>query len=310
MARILVTGGAGVVGSGLTRSLIRDGHAVIVLDDLSSGRRELVSPDAQFIKGSVAVDKDVEKAFAEKPEFVFHLAALFANQNSVERPLTDLDVNGVGTLKVLLACARAGVQKILFASSSCVYGGIADMREENAPGTLDTPYAVTKMLGENYCSFFAREHDLDTVIVRLFNTYGPNEFPGRYRNVIANFFDLAIGGKPLTITGDGTETRDFTFVGDTVAGLKGALLSASKPGDVFNLGTGRETEIRTIAESINGYCDNRAGIVYQPRRSWDSVPRRRAVIERAATTFGYAPAVSIEEGLRKTYEWFRGLDER
>ena len=305
MSEILVTGGAGAIGYNLVNALIDKGHSVTILDDLSSGYLCLLHPEARFVEGSIASDGDLKDAFATGPEYVIHLAALFANQNSVEHPLKDLEVNARGTMDVLHMAQQRGVSKVLYASSSCVYGAKKEMREEDAPGQLDTPYAITKWIGEPYCKFWSDFHDLDTVIIRLFNSYGPGEFPGKYRNVIPNFFDLAMRGQPLPITGDGTETRDFTYVGDTVEGLVSALFSTTKSGDVFNLATGRATEIIKIAQAINAVVGNKAGFEYKPRRKWDHIPHRLGIIDKAKKELGYNPQTLLEDGLERTYAWLR-----
>jgi UDP-glucose 4-epimerase len=308
MSEILVTGGAGAVGSNLTEELLRRGHDVTVLDDLSSGHRRLVPASARLVEGSVTDDDAVAMAFDRGPEYVMHLAALFANQNSVDHPEEDLTVNGLGTMRVLQASADRGVRKLLFVSSSCVYGNKELMRETDHELDPHTPYAVTKLLGEQYSRLWTMQTDLEVVAVRLFNCYGPHEFPGRYRNVVPNFFDLARQGKPLTITGTGEETRDFTFVQDTVAGMLGALLADTGAYDVFNIGSGRETTIRKLAETINELTGNDAGVEFVPRRSWDLVTRRVSSIDKAREAFGYEPRVAVEDGLAATHAWFESLD--
>jgi nucleoside-diphosphate-sugar epimerase len=305
MTRILVTGGAGAIGSNLTAELIARGHEVTVLDDLSSGHRHLVPAEARIVIGSVADDEALAEAFEPAPELVFHLAALFANQNSVEHPERDLMVNGLGVMKVLEHAKRRGVRKLLYTSSSCVYGSKPVMRETDTDFAPDTPYAITKLLGEKYCRFWSEFHGLDTVIVRLFNTYGPGEHPGRYRNVIPNFLALAMAGEPLPITGTGEETRDFNYVSDTVAGILAAVETETRAGDIFNLASGRETTIRSLAESINSITGNRTGLVFQPRRGWDHVLTRRGDTKKAERLLGYRPRVTIEQGLRNTYDWLR-----
>lgn len=305
MKRVLVTGGAGAIGSNLAAELLARGHAVTIIDDLSSGHRALVPAGAQLVVGSIVDDVALERAFAGGPEQVFHLAALFANQNSVEHPGRDLTVNGLGLVKVLEHAQRAGVAKVLYTSSSCVYGNKALMQETDLDFKPDTPYAITKLLGEKYCRFWSEHHRLDTVIVRLFNTYGPGEHPGRYRNVIPNFMKLAMAGQPLPITGTGEETRDFNFVSDTVAGMMLAMELATVPGDAFNLASGRETTIKTLAEHINDITGNRAGMAFQPRRGWDHVLTRRGDTSKAETVLKYKPRISLRQGLELTHAWLK-----
>ena len=309
MPLALVTGGAGFIGSHLVAALLQRDFEVTVLDDLSSGRRDSVPAGVRFIEGSVLNPDDIAAAFEPAPDYVLHLAALFANQNSVEHPTQDLQTNGQGTLNILEASTTRRVAKVLNVSSSCVYGSKPVMREDDTDYLLDTPYAITKLLGEQYCELWARQFGLPTVSVRPFNAYGPNEYPGPYRNVIPNFIDLALQGHPLPITGTGTETRDFTFVQDTVAGILGVLLAQTTPGDVFNVGSGREISVLEIAQRINALSGNDAGVEMRPRRSWDHVARRRSDITKIAALCGFAPAVGVEDGLARTYEWFRSCVE-
>jgi UDP-glucose 4-epimerase len=306
--RALVTGGAGFIGSHLARALLERDLDVVVLDDLSSGRRELLPDEAEFIEGSVTAEDDLRRAFEPRPDYVFHLAALFANLKSVEHPNRDLRVNGEGTLNVLRLASDLEVAKVLNVSSSCIYSDVSVMQEETTEFELDTPYAATKLLSEHYAQMWARLWGLDVISVRPFNTYGPHEYPGPYRNVVPNFLQLAMKGSPLPITGTGDETRDFTYVSDTVAGMIGAVFSDTQPGEVFNIGGGQETQIVELAERINRLTGNGAGIDYLPRRSWDHAHRRQGDISKAKREFGYAPQVELEEGLARTYEWLSGLD--
>jgi len=304
---ILVTGGAGAIGSRLVRELVPS-HQVLVLDDLSSGFIEnLRDLPVRFWRGSVVDEEILREVFAARPTVVFHLAANFANQNSVDYPQKDLLVNGMGTLKVLQHATDAGVRRFIYSSSSCVYGdvaGIAPLSESIREFSLDTPYAVTKLLGEQYVRFFHEHHKLPTVILRFFNSYGPGEYPGKYRNVIPNFMLRALTGQPLVVTGTGEETRDFTFIGDTVAALRLAMETAAAIGGTFNVGSGRETRVRDLAEMILDVCGVPRSIEYQPRRGWDGVNRRCADISRARTVLEYEPSTDLRSGLSQTYRWF------
>ena len=305
LKRALVTGGAGAIGSNLAGALIERGLEVAILDDLSSGHRDLVPTQARFIEGSVTDPAAIERAFSAKPDCVFHLAALFANQNSVDHPLEDLRVNGLGTMNVLQAAIRHDVRKLLYTSSSCVYGAKEVMREDDQDYDLDTPYAITKLMGERYVRFWSQFYGLDTVMLRLFNCYGPGEYPGLYRNVIPNFIKLAMEGKSLPITGTGKETRDFTFNNDTVSGIVEAMFAPTKPGDVFNIASGRDEEILAVAEKINELAGNTAGVEFRPRRGWDRVTRRCGDIGKARAAFGFAPRTTLDQGLERTYAWLK-----
>ena len=305
MKRVLVTGGAGSIGSNLVALLVEHDYDVTIIDNLSSAHRNVVPPSVRFVRGSIEDDRALAEAFETRPEWVFHLAALFANQNSVEHPERDLSVNGAGTVKVLQQAVAKGAVKLLFTSSSCVYGHKDVMREDDPAYDLDTPYAITKLLGEHYCRYWSRQLGIDTIVVRLFNTYGPHEYPGRYRNVIPNFFALAMRGEPLPITGTGDETRDFNFVGDVVRGLLAAMAATTPAGEVYNLASGTATRIGDLARSINDITGNRAGLAFKPRRQWDQVVSRRGDPSKAMRAFGYAAATPLQQGLQRTHEWLR-----
>jgi nucleoside-diphosphate-sugar epimerase len=303
--RILITGGAGAIGSNLAQTLLERGNEVGVIDDLSSGYRDLVPDGVRFVEGSITDDKPLAAAFDPVPDFVIHAAALFANQNSVEHPQADLLVNGLGSIKVLERAVEARVQKVVFCSSSCVYGGKEVMRESDTDLAPDTPYAISKWLGERYVCYWANQHKLNAASVRLFNVYGPGERPGRYRNVIPNFFALALRKEPLVITGTGEETRDFTFVNDAVDGIIGVLAAPTAPGETVNIGSGQPTRIIDLATRINELAGNSSNIRFAPRRSWDHVPHRNCDNTRARQLFGFAPSTTLDQGLEMTLAWLK-----
>ncbi len=307
---VLVTGGAGCIGSNLVAALAAAGATrVQVLDDLSSASRWNIPdhPAVRFIYGSVLDPEVLRAAFSERPDCVFHLAALFANQNSVDHPERDLQVNGLGTLRVLEFAQLAGVRRFVYASSGCsVYGSKAPLplTEDFVSLDLDTPYQITKLLGELYCNYFSNYYKMPIVRTRFFNVYGPGEIPGRYRNVIPNFLYWATRKQALPITGTGEETRDFTYVGDVVQGLLAAGISEAAVGEAVNLASGREVSVATLATLVNGITDNSAGVTYVGRRSWDHITRRRASVEKAQRLLGYQPRTDFETGVRRTWEWF------
>jgi len=308
--KVLVTGGAGCIGSNLTRGLIKaNAKKISVLDDLSSARKWNIPNESNvsFITGSILDDGVLKKAFSQKPDYVFHLAALFANQNSIDHPETDLMVNGLGTLKLLEYSHFNKVGKFVFASSGCsVYGSQAPLplKEDFVSLHLDTPYQITKLLGELYCNFFHNYYGLPVVIGRFFNVYGPGEIPGKYRNVIPNFMYWALHNQPLPITGTGEETRDFTFVEDIVEGVLRAGVIPEAVGEAFNLASGKETKIICLANMVNRLAGNKGGVKFVEKRDWDKIVRRRASIEKARKTLGYEPKTEIKEGLEKTLNWF------
>lgn len=304
MSKILVTGGAGAIGSHLVRRLCQD-NQVLVLDDFSSGFIENIRGlPIKFYQGSIVDDEFIKGVFAERPNIVIHLAANFANQKSVDYPQKDLLVNGLGTLKILQSSLEVDVERFIYASSSCVYGNISGrLSEDTLNKELDTPYALTKMLGEQYVNFYHRQYKMPTVILRLFNSYGPGEYPGKYRNVIPNFISSALCGQPIIITGSGNETRDFTYVGDTVQALCLAMSHPKAVGQTFNVGTGKEISINELAKEIIALCNARSPIEYQPRRNWDSVSRRCSDISKIQQVMGYSPTTDIATGLRQTHRW-------
>jgi len=309
-ATIIVTGGAGAIGSNLVDRLCEyDAGEIVILDDFSSGYRWLVpeEEDITLIKGSVLNDEKLKRAFKKGPDFVFHLAAHFANKNSVDHPETDLNVNGMGTLKVLQYAQLTDVKRFVYASSGCgVYGGDAEIPYEESDITIrhDTPYQVTKQLGEMYTYYFHQLYNLPIANARFFNSFGPGEVPGKYRNVIPNFFYWANQGRELPITGDGTETRDWTYVGDIVNGLLRMGVIEEAIGEPFNLATGSDTQVIEMAEKINERVGSSAGIDYQARREWDNKAKIVGSIEKSQRVLGYEPKTSFEEGLDKVHDWF------
>ncbi|MFC1951688.1 NAD-dependent epimerase/dehydratase family protein [Chloroflexota bacterium] len=306
---ILITGGAGCIGSNLTKTLIEaEAARIIVLDDLSAAEKWNIpiAPNAVFIHASVLDEEALKRAFSEKLDFVFHLAAHFANQNSVDNPETDLMVNGLATLKVLEYSRLAGVPKFVFASSGCsVYGSRAPLplKEDFVSLHLDTPYQITKLLGELYCNFFYNHYGLPVAIARYFNVYGPGEIPGAYRNVIPNFLYWALHQRKLRITGTGEETRDFTFVEDIVDGTLLLGVVPEAVGDAFNLASETETKVIDVANMVNGITGNHSGVEFVARRDWDKITRRRASIEKARKVLGYEPKMRMEKGIKRAYDW-------
>lgn len=307
---VLVTGGAGAIGSNLTRVLAEAGAKVIILDDLSSSAKWNVPsmPGILFVEGDVADEVYLKRVFFERPSIVFHLAAFFANQNSVDFPEKDIRVNGLGTLRILEYSVFNNIDRFIYASSGCsIYGSSAPLplTEEFMSLNLSTPYQITKMLGELYCNFFFNHYGLKVVKPRFFNSYGPGEVPGQYRNVIPNFIYWAMKGQPLPITGTGEETRDFTYVGDIVDGLLRAGAMDAAIGQEFNLASGMEVQIRDLANMINEATGNRAGIKLASRRKWDTKSRLLASIDRAQNLIGYKPSTSFSKGLQATIQWFQ-----
>ncbi|MDY6843644.1 MAG: NAD-dependent epimerase/dehydratase family protein [Thermodesulfobacteriota bacterium] len=308
---ILVTGGAGAIGANLCKAMAdTKAKLIIILDDLSSGYTWNIPQKHNiiFVKGSITDDISLKRVFFEKPQYVFHLAAFFANQNSVDYPEKDLTVNGLGTLKLLEYSLLNNVNRFIYASSGCsIYGSSSPLplTEEFMSMNLTTPYQITKMLGELYCNFFINHYGLKVVKTRFFNSYGQGEIPGQYRNVIPNFIYWAMKGESLPITGTGEETRDFTYVGDLVDGLLRSGYYESAVGQEFNLASGKETRIIDLATMINQTLKNKAGIKFVQKRKWDTKSRLLASIEKAKNLIGYEPKTEFESGLKDTINWFK-----
>jgi len=307
---ILITGGAGCIGSNLTRALIKGEAArIIVLDDLSAAYEWNIpkSERVLFVEGSVLDDEMLKRVFKDKPDYVFHLAAHFANQNSVDNPETDLMVNGMGILKVLQYAHIAGVKRFVYSSSGCgVYGldSKIPFEEHDISISLHTPYQVTKLLGELYTNYFHNLYRLPIVNARFFNVYGPGEVPGKYRNVIPNFFYWAMNGQALPITGDGTETRDWTYVDDIIKGLLAMGIREEAVGEAINLGSSTEHQVAELAAMVNRLTNNKAGIAHVPRRNWDVKTHLRSSIDKARKLLDYQPQTNFEDGLKKVHKWF------
>lgn len=308
---ILVTGGAGAIGRHLVNELAyhKRNNRIIVLDNLASGHLDHVFQlkNVDFINASILDDDVLHWLFSLHPvDYVFHLAANFANQNSVLYPRRDLEINSLGTLKLLQYSQEAAVKRFVYTSSSCVYGNKSWQNDEDtAEFEPETPYAISKLGGEFYVSFFYRFWKLPTVVARIFNSYGPGEYPGLLRNVITNFFWAALNEEPLLITGSGQETRDFTFVTDVVKGLLLCSVNEKAIGQIFNIGTAKETSIREISEKIVALTGSKSTLSYGQARPWDTISRRKANIDKARSLLGYHPVIDIDTGLKATHDWLK-----
>jgi len=306
---VLVTGGAGCVGSNLTLKLSEYAEKVIILDNLDSAYQWNI-PEADnilFVKGDILDDEMLKRVFKEKPEYVFHLAAHFANQNSVDNPELDLMVNGMGILKVLEYAHLVGVERFVYSSSGCgVYGLDSKMpfEEHDISISLHTPYQVTKLVGELYTNYFHNLYGLPIVNARFFNVFGPGEVPGKYRNVIPNFMYWSMTNQALPITGDGTETRDWTYVDDIVNGLMAMGIVEEAIGEAINLGSATETRVIDMANMVNELTGNTEEIAFVPRRDWDVKTRLVSSIEKAKNILDYKPRFTFQKGLKSTFQWF------
>tara|TARA_Y100001970_G_scaffold15871_1_gene17900 strand:+ start:85398 stop:86501 length:1104 start_codon:yes stop_codon:yes gene_type:complete len=313
---ILVTGGAGAIGSNLVITLSRlvgnDGK-IIVLDNLSAikGEDPIDFPplnNIMFVKGDIRSDIDLKRVFREKPSIVYHLAAFFANQNSVDYPEKSADVDISGIIKLLDMAQFTNVEKFIYASSGCaIYGSYGEMplKEDFISLHLTTPYQINKTAGEMYSNFYFHHYGLKIVNCRFFNSFGPGEVPGQYRNVIPNFIYWSMMKKSLPLTGTGDETRDFTYVLDLVQGLIKAAYYKDAIGKAFNLASGRETKIKELIEMINDTTGNNTPITTFPARKWDTKKRLLASIELASKLIDYKPLTSFSDGLLSNMQWFK-----
>jgi nucleoside-diphosphate-sugar epimerase len=305
MAKCLVTGGAGFIGSHLVDQLLDDGHEVRTIDNFSTGdRRNLlhISKDVEIVEGDLRSFERVATA-VKGCELVFHLAALPSVPRSVQDPLTSAAVNTTGTLNVLLAARHADVRRVIYASSSSVYGAIAAevKHEDNLISPL-SPYGVAKYAGEAYCSSFFQVYGLETVSLRYFNIFGPRQSPlSQYAAVIPNFFVSAMLDEAPTIFGDGNQARDFTFVANAVQANIRAASTPEAAGQVFNVACGNKTSINELAEAIGEVAGESRPPSHVDARAGD-IRISVASIEKARSVLGYEPTIGLRDGLEQTYE--------
>jgi UDP-glucose 4-epimerase len=305
--RALVTGGAGFIGSHLVDALLADGARVIVLDDVSSGAPGNVAPAADLVVGDVADPAAVAPLMAGC-DVVFHLAARGSVLRSVERPLDTDRTNVAGTLNVLCAAHEAGVRRVVLASSSSVYGG-AEHRptKEDAPLQPRSPYAVSKLAGEHYARVFAALHGLETVRLRYFNVFGPRQrADSQYAAVVPRFIDALVDGRPPDVHGDGRQSRDFTYVADTVqANLRAATAPAATcSGRVYNIATGEPHTVLELLTMLTELLAVDVAARHVDGRAGD-IRHSHAAIEAAGRDLGYRPTVSLRDGLAETVTWTR-----
>ena len=304
----LVTGGAGFIGSSLVRRLLADGHAVRILDNFASGRRENLAgleSRIELIEGDLREERDVRRA-VEGVRFVLHLGALGSVSRSVEDPMTTHEVNATGTLRVLVAARDAGVERVVFSSSSSVYGNTPTLpkRESMTPQPL-SPYALSKLSGEHDCRLFHELYGLGTYCLRYFNVFGPRQNPkSQYAAVIPLFVDALRHGRAPMIHGDGGQTRDFTYVDDVVqANLCCCTAPREAAGAAYNVAWGNRISILELARRIASAMGVDIAPVHAAPRPGD-VRDSQADSALAHKHLGWQPAVPFDEGLRRTVAWF------
>ena len=308
MARYLVTGGAGFIGSHIAEALVKRGDEVRVLDDLSTGRIENLAGFREridFVEGDVRDLATCRRAVAGV-ETVFHEAALASVVRSVADPLLNDAINVRGTLNMLVAAGEAGVRGFVLASSSAVYGDDpAAAKVEGREGKPLSPYAVSKLVGEKYGQVFHALHGLGAVALRYFNVFGPRQDPrSEYSAVIPLFIDKMLRGERPTIYGDGGQSRDFVFVGDVVRANLAAAASASAAGEALNIACGLATTVKALVEALNGVLGTRLEARYAAPRPGD-ILHSSADISKAKRLMGFGPRTSFADGLEETVAWYK-----
>lgn len=307
MAFYLVTGGAGFIGSNIVTELVNQGQQVRVLDNFSSGQRGNLTPlqdQIEIIEGDIRSYHIVQEAMTGI-DFVLHQAALPSVPRSVRDPITSTEVNVLGTLNVLQAARQAGVKRLVFASSSSTYGNSATLPKEETmcPNPL-SPYAISKLAGEQYCRTFWQLYGFETVCLRYFNIFGPRQDPtSQYSAVIPKFITAMLNGRQLIIHGDGHQSRDFTFVANVVQANLLACTAPDAPGQVFNIACGERFSLLDMVANLAEITGQEAKVNHTPPRPGD-VPHSQADINLAKTILGYEPVTVFGDGLARTVDWF------
>lgn len=305
---VLVTGGAGFIGSNIVEELLLQGHSVRVLDNFATGLRANIAPftdDIELIEGDVQSYERVHNA-VRGVEVVLHQGALPSVPRSIQDPLTTNAVNITGTLNVLLASRDSDVRRVVYASSSSVYGESETLpKHEGMALEPLAPYAVAKLSGEYYCQAFARVYPIETVCLRYFNVFGPRQDPtSQYSAVIPNFIGKMLAGRQPTIHGDGTQSRDFTYVANIVDANIRAATAEDVCGEVFNVACGSAATLNQLVDELNTIIGTNIAPVYAERRLGD-IRHSLADISKAKKMFDYEPTVGFSEGLRRTVMWYR-----
>jgi nucleoside-diphosphate-sugar epimerase len=307
MASYLVTGGAGFIGSHLTEELVRRGHTVRVADSLITGKRRNLDhiPDVDFVEGDLA-DLAVAQRAVDGVEYVLHQAAIPSVPRSVNDPITSNRANIDASINVLVAARDAGVKRLVYAGSSSAYGNTPTLpkQEDMATNPL-SPYALQKLVAEQYAQMFTRLYGFETVTTRYFNVFGPRQDPGSpYSGVISLFATALLEGRQPVIYGDGEQTRDFTYVANVVDGVLRACEAPDAAGQVVNVATGGRISLNDLLRVMNHIVGTQIEPIYKEERAGD-VRDSQADVTKAKRLLGYTPIVSLEEGLRQTLAWCR-----
>ncbi len=312
MEKMVVTGGAGFIGSNLAEYLVNLGYSVTVVDNLSTGRMQNLSGWTeragnrfQFLQTDINETDQLRRAF-DGVTCVFHLAAIPSVARSVENPAATQRANINGTLSVLTAARDAGVKRVVAASSSSVYGDDPNLpKREERMGRCLSPYALSKFVSEEYCRLFHKLYGLETVALRYFNVFGPRQDPNsHYAAVIPRFSTLLLAGKSPIVFGDGEQSRDFTYIANVIDANLKAATSPDVAGEAFNIGCGTRTTLNQLIEKLNQLLGTQLKPAYEAPRKGD-VRHSLADIGKAARMMGYAPATSLETGLQRVLEWYR-----
>lgn len=308
MYAYLVTGGAGFIGSHLAQELVRRGYRVRVLDSFLTGKRENLErfrDKMELLEGDIR-NLDTCQRAVKGMDFVLHHAALPSVQSSIQDPILTNAINVEGTLNVLWAAARAKVKKLVFASSTSVYGDDPHLpKREDMVGNPLSPYALSKWIGEKYCQIFAQIYDLPTACLRYFNVFGPRQDPlSQYAAVIPLFITKILNGEPPVIYGDGEQTRDFVYVANVVEANILATEAKNGPGEVFNIACAESTTINALVQQINAALATHIKAVYRKARPGD-IRYSLADLSKARQMLKYQPADDFSEGLKKTIAWYR-----
>jgi nucleoside-diphosphate-sugar epimerase len=307
MAKVLVTGGAGFIGSSLARALLERGDDVRILDNFSTGdRANLDGLDVEIVEGELRSYERVHNA-VRTTEVVYHLGALGSVPRSVQDPLTSSAVNVEGTLNVLLAARDEGVRRVVFSSSTSVYGSTRQLptREDSPPDPI-SPYGVAKLAAERYCISFSRVYEsFESVVLRYFNVFGPRQSPfSQYAAVVPRFVTAIDAGRPVEIHGDGEQSRDFTYVGNVVDATVRAGDAAGASGEIFNVAAGSPASVNLIADTIGEILGKPVERRHLPSRAGD-IRNSWADLSKAERVLGYVPRVALAEGLRATVDFLR-----